>query len=156
MAVQLKRGLVTLPNGLKMSQIGPSKHTRIERQARMWLVRNRIPHRLHPPIPGHPRRSADIEAGGVYVFLHGRFWHDPSAGTKRMSAFWRKKVRANASRDLTTLQALRRVGAQWTTIWDDQDVASRLESRFWRLREILSASSAAARTCRTRSRGPGR
>lgn len=118
-----------------MARLGPSKHTRAEREFRMLLVRSGVPHELHPPIPGFPRRSADFLVKGVYVFIHGRFWHDPGHRTRSMSSYWREKVRRNSERDAETLASLDAAGLRYMVLWDDQFRASRMaevtEAMYW-------------------------
>lgn len=131
--------MIRLPNGIGMAQIGPSKNTRPERRVRMWLVRNGIKHKLHPPIPGIPRRSADFRVGDALLFVHGRFWHDPGAGTRTMSTFWREKILRNAQRDRETRDHLDSTGVRHMTIWEDDDLSELLPAA---LPQLLSPPSA--------------
>lgn len=140
---------------IDMARIGPSKNTRPERLVRMWLVRRRMSHRLHVPIHGLPRRSADLRVGEVLVFVHGRFWHDRTGPTRTMSAFWRDKVRRNAERDAETLAHLDRIVQQYLVIWDDDPIEEKLTEAFLQPQSRPFASSGAGRTCRTRSRRHG-
>ncbi len=143
--------MITLPNGIGMAQIGPSKHTRPERRVRMWFVRNGLCHELHPRLPGLPRRSADFRVQDVLVFVHGRFWHDPRAGTRSMSPYWREKVKRNAQRDRDTRRHLDSVGARYVVLWEDDELSEVLPARLWPLLSKPSASSAAGRSSRTRT-----
>lgn len=112
---------VVLPNGIGMAQLGPSKNTRGERRIRMWLVRRGVPHRLHPRIPGKPRRSADVLVDGdLYVFVHGRFWHDPGGPSRKLSGRWVSLVARNQARDADTQAHLASNGLRYTVIWDDR------------------------------------
>lgn len=142
-----------------MARLGPSKNTSCERKVRMMLVSAGVRFTLHPEIPGQPRRSADILVGDTYVFVHGRFWHDPDAGTRRMSKFWRDKVARNYERDVETLFHLRQIGKRTIIVWDDWLTPRNM----WRARAALapvlgrfSASSAAGRSSRRHTGRPGR
>lgn len=119
---------------LDMAVIGPSKNTRPERVFRAMLISRRLKFRCHPPIPGMPRRSADFLVNGVYVFIHGRFWHDSSHATRRMSRLWRDKVSKNERRDYETREHLRIHGHTSTVIWDDQFT----KTRIWEVKEVIS------------------
>lgn len=120
--------ILLLPNGLTMSQLGSSKSTKPERIFRMMLVRRGVKHALHPRIPGYPRRSADLLVGKTFVFIHGRFWHDPSGRSRTMSTYWRNKVASNHQRDLSTRRQLNRLGYSFITIWCDDLTGDRVRA----------------------------
>lgn len=112
-------GKVVLPNGIGMAQLGPSKNTKPERIVRMEMVRLGLRFECHPRVPGCPRRSADFRCGDTFVFVHGRFWHDPRSRSTSISSYWRKKVASNHRRDRSTQRILRRAGLKSIVIWDD-------------------------------------
>lgn len=86
----------------------------------MMLIRAGLYFKMHAPIPGLPRRSCDFRVGDTFVFVHGRFWHDPEGRSRRMSAYWRRKVRRNAERDEETRLHLKKLGHSVIVLWDDQ------------------------------------
>lgn len=139
-----------------MARIGPSKWTGPERKFRMMLVRREIAHECHPGIPSYPRRSADFRVGDTWVFIHGRFWHDPWHSTRKMSKYWRDKVKENSERDAETRAFLKQVGWQCVVIWDDQFTAKRMwqaEAIAEELGRRLSASLEAGRSFHRHTRG---
>lgn len=100
-----------------MAVLGPSKHTKCERVVRMFLVRRKERHSLHADLPGTP--DVYIHRLRLCVFVDGRFWHDPNGRTKRMSRFWRDKVKKNFMRDRKNRRRLQRLNLRTVTIWDD-------------------------------------
>lgn len=147
-AMKTKKTRIILPNGIGMAELGPSKHTKPERMVRMWLVRNKVKFELHWPIPDS-RRSVDILVRDICVFVHGRFWHDPSWRADRMSDYWKNKVTANRKRDRDTIRICKALGLRTLVIWDDR--LARGLARLARLLELPSASSTAERSSRRRT-----
>jgi DNA mismatch endonuclease (patch repair protein) len=92
-------------------------------------------YRLDRPLPGLPRRRADITFGRqrVAVFVDGCFWHAcPEHGTwpKRNDEWWATKIRRNVERDRETDAHLQ--GCGWTVIrvWEHEsadEAADRVE-----------------------------
>ena len=85
------------------------------------------------PLPGLPRRRADLTFSGqrVIVFVDGCFWHGcPEHATwpKRNPEFWRHKIEANRCRDIDTNTRLRELG--WTVL------------RFWEHESPIDAATA--------------
>ena len=85
-------------------------------------------YRLDRPLPGLPRRRADITFGRqrVAVFVDGCFWHAcPEHGTwpKRNDEWWAVKIRRNIELDRETDAHLRACG--WTVIrvWEHESAA---------------------------------
>jgi DNA mismatch endonuclease, patch repair protein len=113
------KGLKILQNGIGMSQIGPSHNTRPERVVRMCLVKLGVNFECQAKLPHMPRRTADFRVGCTYIFVNGRFWHDPKGKTKQMSKFWRDKVKGNRRRQRQTRRLLRRLGYRTRVIWCD-------------------------------------
>lgn len=101
-----------------MAKLGPPKHTRCERVVRMALVRMRVKHVLHAPLPGTP--DIFLPSLSLCIFVNGRFWHcERSSRMRHMSLFWRNKLIANVRRDCRNRRLLRRLGYRTMTIWDD-------------------------------------
>lgn len=100
-----------------MAVLGPSKHTKIERVTRMYVVSLGLNHRLHAKdVPGCP----DLLIGRLAVFCDGRFWHcDRSSKALEMNEFWVNKVLTNARRDRRNRRKLRALGYSTVTVWDD-------------------------------------
>lgn len=62
---------------------------------------------------------------GVCIFVHGCFWHLHSKCKdaripKTRTAWWRKKLEGNATRDKRHAAALRRLGWRVITVWECQ------------------------------------
>lgn len=125
------------------------------------LVRAGVKHQMHPRIPGLPRRTADFRVGDIFIFMHGRFWHDPKGPTEQMNLFWRSKVRNNRKRDLSTYRHLYAAEYGVIELWDDRPhlwpravwyaaTLKRAAGRVSLRRRV--PSSVAVQTSRTRSR----
>lgn len=81
-------------------------------------------------------------AARVAVFVDGCFWHgcpDHSSVPRTNSAFWRKKLRRNASRDLLVSAVLR--ASRWTVfrIWEHEPQA-RLDLYVKRIAAVVRRS----------------
>jgi DNA mismatch endonuclease (patch repair protein) len=80
--------------------------------------------RLHRrDLPGNP--DIVLPRHGVCIFVHGCFWHlhrncKDARIPKTRTAWWRKKLEGNATRDKRRAAALRRLGWQVMTIWECQ------------------------------------
>lgn len=97
-------------------------------------------YRLDRPIPGLPRRRADITFARqrVAVFVDGCFWHAcPEHGTWpiRNNEWWAAKIRRNIERDRETDAHLRDCGWTVIRIWEHEpadEAADRVEERIRR------------------------
>ena len=117
---------------IDMARIGPSKATRPERVVRMFLVRNRIPHKCNVKgLPGTP--DIVIERSRTAVFVDGRFWHCSNSKARLISDFWKNKIDANVRRDRRKRRELRSIGYSILRIWD-----SDLRRRGWQARLLRS------------------
>jgi len=58
----------------------------------------------------------------LVVFVDGDFWHGfrYPAWTRRLPAYWKKKIERNRARDLRNFAALRRRGWRVIRIWEHQ------------------------------------
>ncbi|WP_460358976.1 very short patch repair endonuclease [Mycobacterium sp. ZZG] len=82
-------------------------------------------YRVNHPLPGLPRRRADVSftRQRVIVFVDGCFWHGcPQHRTlpRRNGAWWAAKLRLNSERDRETDRRLAAAG--WTVIrvWEHE------------------------------------
>lgn len=80
-------------------------------------------YRVDAPLPGIPRRRADLLFTGprVVVFVDGCFWHScPSHATEPAAnrEWWRKKLDGNRERDRDTNLRLRKSGWTVVRIWE--------------------------------------
>ena len=80
--------------------------------------------RLHrSDLPGRP--DIVLPRHGVCIFVHGCFWHLHSKCKdaripKTRTAWWRKKLEGNATRDKHRAAALCQLGWRVVTIWECQ------------------------------------
>lgn len=90
-------------------------------------------YRVNMPIPGLPRRRADVTftKAKLAVFVDGCFWHrcprhatDPAT----RGTWWEKKLDGNVARDRETDEHLRELGWVVMRFWehDDMEWAARL------------------------------
>lgn len=82
-------------------------------------------YRLDLPLPGLPRRRADLTftSQRVIVFVDGCFWHGcPEHGTwpKRNDEWWAAKLRRNVERDRETDLLLQTAGWVVLRIWEHE------------------------------------
>jgi len=118
-----------------MAQLGPSKNTKCELAVFEWLDGRGIQFIKHPSIPGCRRRSADaLILPDLFVFVYGRFWHDPNGRTKTMSERWTELLKRNVARDESTQNILRSRGFRFVVLWDDK-----LEDGFQLLEQAFGA-----------------
>lgn len=93
-------------------------------------------YRLNRPLPGLPRRSADLVFARqkVAVFVDGCFWHAcPEHGTwpRRNDAWWAAKIKRNVERDRETDAYLEVCGWAVVRIWEHEaadEAANRVEN----------------------------
>lgn len=102
--------------------------TEPEMLLRRQLYAMGLRYRVNMPIPGLPRRRADITftKAKLVVFVDGCFWHRcPEHATDPVArgAWWREKLDGNVARDRETDEHLRRLG--WTVMrfWEHEDMA---------------------------------
>jgi DNA mismatch endonuclease (patch repair protein) len=111
----------------------PRRDTAPEVALRRELHRRGLRFRVDWPLPGLPRRRADVAFARrhVAVFIDGCFWHAcPQHGTAPASNadWWVAKLEKNVSRDRDTDGHLRRLG--WTVLrfWEHDDPGSAADS----------------------------
>ncbi|WP_078324402.1 very short patch repair endonuclease [Mycobacteroides salmoniphilum] len=113
-----------------------TRDTRPEMEIRRTLHARGLRYRVGRPLPGLPRRTADLTfaASRVVVFIDGCFWHScPDHGTtpKHNSAWWEAKLRKNVERDKETEAHLSATGWTVVRIWEHECpivAAARIES----------------------------
>ena len=105
-----------------------TRDTAPELALRRELYRRGLRYRVDWPIPGMPRRRADVAFSGarVAVFVDGCFWHGcPKHKTspKGNAAWWSAKLARNIERDQETADHLTSLG--WTVLrfWEHEDMA---------------------------------
>lgn len=95
-----------------------SRWTLQERAIHGYLKGWKVPHRMHPDVPGVP----DIlVANRLAVFLHGCFWHGCLkcyVPPKSRKAYWHPKIEGNRERDKKNMAAARRAGYRVLQIWE--------------------------------------
>ena len=98
-----------------------SRWTSQERKIHNHLKGNRIRHRMHPRIEGSP--DILFKEKKTALFLHGCFWHkcpECFRAPRTRTAYWLKKIRGNARRDLRNERKLRRAGFSVMKIWEHE------------------------------------
>jgi DNA mismatch endonuclease (patch repair protein) len=113
-----------------------------EMQLRRALHRMGLRYRVNMPLPGMPRRRADVTftRAKVVVFVDGCFWHRcPVHATAPLSngSWWARKLEGNVARDRETDERLRE--QRWTVIrfWEHEDMEAAAMKVAW----ILSGVS---------------
>lgn len=117
----------------------PRRDTAPELALRRELHRAGLRFRVDHPLPGIPRRRADVvfTRVGLAVFVDGCFWHDcPEHGTRprTRASWWEEKLRRNVERDRDTDNRL--VAAGWVGL------------RFWEHADMTWAAAEVHRTYR--------
>jgi DNA mismatch endonuclease (patch repair protein) len=102
------------------------RDTKPEIELRRRLHRLGYRYRVNHPLPGLPRRRADLtfSARRVVVFVDGCFWHGcPIHGTspRNNGAWWADKLRRNMERDRETDAHLEQSGWTVVRIWEHED-----------------------------------
>ncbi|MEI5011482.1 very short patch repair endonuclease [Streptomyces sp. PmtA] len=104
-----------------------SRDTAQELAVRRLLHGAGLRYRVHVPVPGMPRRTADIVFGKlkIAVFLDGCFWHgcpEHATSPRANAEWWRTKLDRNMTRDRETTDHL--VSAGWTVLrfWEHESV----------------------------------
>lgn len=103
------------------------RDTEPELLLRRALHRRGLRYRVHMPLPGMPRRRADLTftRARVVVFVDGCFWHCcPLHGTAPTAngAWWAEKLAGNVARDRDTNQRLRADGWIVLRFWEHEDM----------------------------------
>ena len=102
--------------------------------------------RVERPLPGLPRRRADIAftRHKVVVFVDGCFWHVcPKHATKPATneLWWAEKLRRNEQRDRETDAHLAALGWTVVRVWEHEDpieAADKVEAALDRARPSLT------------------
>lgn len=102
------------------------RDTAPEMSVRRESHRRGLRYRVDAPLPGLPRRRADMVFTGsrVAVFVDGCFWHSCPMHVsvpRANRAWWSAKLRGNTERDRDTDAHLRGLG--WTVLrfWEHED-----------------------------------
>ncbi len=102
------------------------RDTAPEMAVRRELHRRGLRYVVDAPVPGLPRRRADVlfRRERVAVFVDGCFWHGcPDHGTspRANAEWWREKIETNRRRDRDTDERLSDLG--WTVVrcWEHED-----------------------------------
>jgi len=104
-----------------------TRDTEAELTLRRLLHARGLRYRVDAPLPGLPRRRADLlfPSKQVVVFVDGCFWHGcPEHGTqpKTNDEWWAQKLRRNAARDRETDENLKQQGWFVLRVWEHEDM----------------------------------
>jgi len=96
---------------------------------RRELHRRGLRYRVNAPLPGLPRRRADLTFGRarVAVFIDGCFWHacpEHATWPARNGGWWAAKLRSNVARDRNTDAVLNAIGWLPVRIWEHEDAVT--------------------------------
>ncbi|SFE16071.1 T/G mismatch-specific endonuclease [Actinopolyspora alba] len=99
-----------------------------EMQLRRTLHRMGLRYRVNLPLPGMPRRRADVTftRARLAIFVDGCFWHRcPRHGTDpaNNSSWWARKLNSNVARDRETDERLREAGWNVLRFWEHEDMS---------------------------------
>jgi DNA mismatch endonuclease (patch repair protein) len=102
------------------------RDTRPELEIRRRIHRLGYRYRVNHPLPGLPRRRADLTftPKRVVVFVDGCFWHacpEHATSPKNNGAWWAEKLKLNVERDRETDGVLRLAGWNVIRIWEHED-----------------------------------
>ena len=102
------------------------RDTQPEIELRRRLHRLGYRYRVNHPLPGMPRRRADLTftAKRVAVFVDGCFWHgcpEHATSPQNNGAWWAEKLRKNVERDRETDARLAAAGWLVVRIWEHED-----------------------------------
>ncbi|MHB1009964.1 MAG: very short patch repair endonuclease [Propionibacteriaceae bacterium] len=100
-----------------------TRDTEAELRIRGALHRRGWRFRVDAPLPGMPRRRADIlfTRRRLAIFVDGCFWHScPTHGTKPLThaEWWRDKLAVNVARDRETDSHLESLGWSVVRVWE--------------------------------------
>ncbi|MGC4109826.1 MAG: very short patch repair endonuclease [Nocardioides sp.] len=101
------------------------RDTAAEMSLRRELHRQGFRYRVNLPVPGLPRRRADLTFARqkLAVFVDGCFWHGcPEHATlpKRNSTWWKMKLQRNCERDRETDRHLITLGWRVLRVWEHE------------------------------------
>ncbi|MFK4089340.1 very short patch repair endonuclease [Kribbella sp. NPDC020789] len=102
------------------------RDTKPELELRRRLHRLGYRYRVNSPLPGMPRRRADITFGPkrLIVFVDGCFWHGcpvHATSPQNNGEWWAEKLRKNIERDKDTDARLAAAGWTVLRIWEHED-----------------------------------
>lgn len=111
------------------------KGTAPELAIRSLLHSRGLRYRVDHPLPGMPRRRADLLFAGprVAVMIDGCYWHGcPSHGNipRTNTDYWTPKIARNRARDADTDRRLGELGWQVVRVWEHEnanEAAGRIE-----------------------------
>lgn len=109
-----------------------TRDTEPELVLRRDLHRRGLRYRVDAPIPGMPRRRADLlfTRAKVAVMVDGCFWHScPEHGTMpaKNGEWWATKLARNIERDRETDAHLASLGWTVVRVWEHEDMISAAE-----------------------------
>jgi DNA mismatch endonuclease, patch repair protein len=117
-----------------MVRQGQGRDTAPELAVRRLLHARGLRYQVHLPLPGMPRRRADVAFPRVRVavFIDGCYWHgcpDHARSPRSNTAWWQAKIGRNRDRDVDTDRRLE--AADWTVVraWEHEvpgDVVDRV------------------------------
>lgn len=102
------------------------RDTHCELLLRSVLHRRGLRFRVDQPLPGLPRRRADLTFAGrrLVVFVDGCFWHgcpDHKTVPRSNGAWWAAKLDTNVARDRETDARLAEIGWKVLRVWEHED-----------------------------------
>lgn len=136
-----------------LTDVLPTTSARMSRQARRdtapelflrrELHRLGFRYRVDHPLPGMPRRRADIlfSRPRVVVFVDGCFWHgcpEHKTAPANNAAWWAAKLARNIERDRETDAHLVALGWRVLRVWEHED----MQQSAMRIGEILRSELA--------------
>ncbi len=101
------------------------RDTQPELELRRRLHQLGYRYRVNHPLPGLPRRRADLTftARRVAVFVDGCFWHgcpEHATSPRNNGDWWAKKLAGNVARDRDTDRVLRDAGWEVVRVWEHE------------------------------------
>jgi DNA mismatch endonuclease (patch repair protein) len=104
-----------------------TRDTQPEILLRRELHRRGLRYRVDSPLPGMPRRRADIlfTRAKVAVFVDGCFWHgcpEHKTAPANNGAWWAAKLARNVERDQETSARLTSLGWTVLRVWEHEDM----------------------------------
>ncbi|MEJ2866728.1 very short patch repair endonuclease [Actinomycetospora sp. OC33-EN08] len=109
------------------------RDTRPELLVRKEAHRRGLRYRVDAPIPGMPRRRADLlfTRAEVAVFVDGCFWHAcplHRTSPKANGSWWAAKLEKNVARDRDTDRHLQTLGWVVLRFWEHEDAVVVVDS----------------------------
>lgn len=123
-AIPPARGDITTSRRMSLQR---TRDTEPEILLRRELHRRGLRYRVDAPLPGMPRRRADLLLTGakIAVFVDGCFWHGcPKHKTAptHNGAWWAAKLARNVERDRETGIHLSSLGWTVLRVWEHEDM----------------------------------